>query len=98
MKNLTVYLSDEEAEFVKEQERGFLRELIQDRILAGRQGPLGTAPLTVHLTPEQLAYVRDRERQNGPGWFGRVADINIAAREAKRPPFYWLQPDGLEDS
>ena len=96
VKTISVYLSDEEVEFVKDQPKGFLRELLAERILQGADAPEGLVPMTVYLTPEELAYVREREQKNGPGWFSRVAQVNMRSASEGRPPFWWLLPEGLD--
>ena len=96
MKTVSIYLSDDEVEFVKEQPKGFVRELLQERMLQGEAAPEGLEPMTVYLSHEELAYVREREQQNGPGWFGRMARINMRIKAEGKPPFWWILPEGLD--
>ena len=92
MPKIGVYFTDEEAAFVKEQPKGFIRDIVQDRIVQG-----SGSGMFVSLSEEELAYVRDREAKNGAGWFSRVAQINMKAAKDNRPPFYWLKPEGFEE-
>jgi hypothetical protein len=96
MKTISIYLDDDEALFVKAQPKGFVRELVSDRILSGKDAPEGTEPMTVYLTSEERAYVREREEKNGLGWFSRVAQVGMRAAADGLPPFYWLLPEGLD--
>jgi hypothetical protein len=96
VKTISIYLSDEEVDFVRDQPKGFVRELLQERILQGAAAPEGLEPMTVYLDHDELAYVREREQKNGSGWFRRVARVNMRAKLEGKPPFYWLVPEGLD--
>jgi hypothetical protein len=94
--DIRVTFTEEEMGFVKGKGRGFLRGLVQECMAGGMDSGKGSVEWAVHLTPEQSEYVRKQEEKNGTGWFGRVAEINMAAVERGLPPFYWLLPEGVE--
>jgi len=98
MATIGIYFTDDEAEWVKAHQKGAVRNLVRDRMMLGDKVPEGTEPRLVYLSAEEAEYVRDREEKNGPGWFGRVARINMKARDVGQAPFYWMRPEGMEES
>ena len=95
---IRVTFSEEEMAYVKEQGRGFIRKMVQSCMAGGEVTGTGSVEWTVLLTPEESNYVKVREMTSGTGWFSRVAQINMEAAANGRPPFYWLQPEGLEET